>query len=488
MIMTYQDLVAQRELDGSESSMMDFVHSIIFQHKSTDLYRDALIADDYDRKQNRTIFEYQKLLYTIEGNAVPDSFSANFKMGRAFFPFFITQENQYLLGNGVGWEDEDTDEKLGTDDKPFDTQLQEMGHKALVGGVSFGFFNLDHIDVFGVDEFAPLFDEENGSLRAGVRFWQIDETKPLRATLYEEDGYTDYIWRTKGKDTTGEVLIPKRSYKQIITKTEADGMEISDGGNYPGFPIVPMYGNRSHQSELVGLREQIDCYDLIKSGFANTVDEASYMYWAINNAGGMDDIDLAKFVERMRTVHAGIVEDSGAKAEAHTMDAPYASREALLERLERDLFKDAMALDIENIAAGANTATQIRAAYEPLNSKCDGYEYCVIAFIKGILKLAGIDDNPTFTRSTIINQQESVQTILQAAQFLPSDYVTEKILTILGDGDQIDDILGQMDADELDMGGLEDFSDDEELEDDEEEEDDGLDGVISSLSDLVEGL
>ena len=485
-MLTYQDLL---DVPDNDQSRMDFVQSVISQHKASDLYEDAIIAGEYDRKQNRTIMRFVKMLYTTSGEQVPDRFSVNFKMGRAFFPYFVTQEVQYLLGNGVSWTGETVEveegtegavksrewddqsgqwmdkwtivrestaaDKLGTKEKPFDTQLQEAGHKALVQGVSFGFFNLDHIEVFGVDEFAPLYDEENGALRAGVRFWQIDSSKPMRATLYEEDGYTDYIWNTRGKDgeANGAVLHDKRTYKQTVKTTDADGTEILNGDNYPGFPIVPLWGNKAHQSELTGLREQIDCYDLIKSGFANNVDEASYVYWAIQNAGGMDDIDLAKFVERMKTIHAANVEDAGAHAEPHSMEAPYASREALLSRLEQDIFKDAMALDIERIASGANTATQIRAAYEPLNEKTDGFEYCVLSFIQGIEMLAGIDDDPSFTRSTVANTQEEVTTVLTAAQCLPQDYVTRKILTILGDGDKADELIDQMHADILEQGG-----------------------------------
>jgi hypothetical protein len=201
----------------------------------------------------------------------------------------------------------------------------------------------------------------------------------------------------------------------------------------------------------VGLREQIDCYDLIKSGFANTVDEASLIYWTIQNAGGMDDVGLAQFVERIKTVHAATVEADGATAESHTMEAPYQSREALLNRLDKDLYKDAMAVDYERIASGSVVTAQIRAAYNDLNAKCDDYEYCVNQAIMAILELAGIDDEPTFTRSMIVNQSEEIQTILQAAQYLDSEYVTEKILTILGDKDRYEDMIKKMDADEIEQ-------------------------------------
>ena len=436
-MVTYQDL---EKLNDDE--VMDFVKTTINKHKSSAEYKEAEVAEEYNRKRNKTIMDFQKLLYTVSGEAVLDNWSANFKLRSNFFNRFITQENQYLLGNGVQWDNEGTSEKLGED---FDTQLQDAGEKALVHGVSFGFWNMDHMDVFSFLEFAPLFDEETGALKAGIRFWQIDKDKPLRATLYELDGYTDYIWRP-GEE--GQILNDKRSYNLTMKGTDVDGMEIVDGENYKTFPIVPLYGNKQKQSEFVGMRENIDCYDLIKSGFANTVDEASYLYWIVNNAGGMDDIDLAKFVERVKTTHAASVEGN-VRAESHMQDAPYASREALLGRLRSDLYEDAQALDVREIAAGATTATQIRAAYEPLNSKTDKYEFCVITFISNILDLAGIDDKPTFTRSAIINTSEEMGMLLQSAQYLEPTYVTEKILNLLGDGDRAEDMIKQILANQV---------------------------------------
>ena len=440
---TYQDLVAIGE---NETERMSFVKTAIARYQASDLYKTAKIAYEYNRHKNVTITQYQRLLYKMTGEAVPDRFGSNFKMACRHFHRFIVQETQTLLGNGITWDNEETAERLGTDKYPIDTQMQIAGKDALIGGVAYGFYNLDHVDVFNALEFVPLYDEENGSLMAGIRYWQIEADKPLRATLYEIDGYTNYIWR-KG---TGSILQDKRAYKLNIRSTPAEGTEVFDGENYPSFPIVPLWGNQEHQSEIVGLREQIDCYDLIKSGFANTVDEASIVYWTIQNAGGMDDIDLAQFVERMKTVHAATVDGgTGATAESHTQEVPYASRETLLERLDRDLYRDAMALDTNAIASGAVTATQIRAAYEPLNAKLDDFEYCVISFLKGILAIAGIQDNPTFTRSIMINASEEITALTMAAQFLPSEYVTERILNILGDADKTEDILKQIDADEV---------------------------------------
>lgn len=428
---TYEDLLEY--LNKSEEDLQGFVLEAINEHKQSDLYKEAKVAYDYFRKRNVTINEYQKLLYTISGEAVPDNYSANYKFSNAFFTIFIRQEASHLLGEGVTFNDENTKERLGGD--KFDNVLMKAGIASLWGGVSFGFFNFDHVDTFNILEFVPLQGEEDGGLHAGIRFWQIDSTKPLRATLYMEDGYTEYIWR-EGK---GEILKQKQPYINITQTTEADGTEIIDGQNYPSFPIVPLWGNEEHQSELTGLREKIDGYDLIQSNLCNTIDDASLIYWTITNGGGMDDVDLAKFVERMKTVKAAVVDEGGATAEAHTMNVPYQANQTALSILRDSLYRDAMALDTEKISAGGITATAIQSSYENLTLKCDAFESCVVDFIYGLLKLVGIDDSPTFKRSKIINTTEDTNMVIASAQYLDSETVLEHLPFL--NHDEISDIM-----------------------------------------------
>lgn len=440
-IATYQDLL---DIGKSDKERIDFVQSAIAKWKTSDTYRDGQIADAYYNSENVEICKFQKFLTKVTGERIPDLWSANFKITSDYFFRFTTQKVQFLLANGVSWTNEQTAERLGNEDYPFDSQLQELATKAAIGGVAFGFYNLDRIDVFGVSEFVPLYDEENGALMSGIRFWQIAANKPLRATLYELDGFTEMRW----KDGEGTILQPKRTYKITGATAKIGGTEIYGGENYPGFPIVPLWANKRHKTDLKkSIKSKIDCYDLIYSGFADTIDEASYIYWTLN-AGGMDDIDLNSFVQRLKMLHA-VATDDDVTATPNSLQAPFEARDTLLNRLERDLFKDAMALDVQNISGGVATATEIRAAYEPLFAKTDDFEYCVCKFIQSILKLAGIEDKPTFTRSMLVNVSEDVQTILQAAPYLSTEYVTEKILDVFGDGDKAEEIIAQTNAERL---------------------------------------
>lgn len=416
---TYQDFLEVAE--KSDRERMEFVMSAINNHKDSDLYKQAVIAKEYDAHRNVTIANFQKLLYTLNGKVIPDNYSPNYKLRSNFFANFITQETQYLLGNGVTLKKEENKAKLGAG---FDTRLQDAAHDALVGGVSYGFWNLDHLEVFDVTEFVPLLDEENGALRSGIRFWQVCTSKPLRATLFEPDGFTQYI-RRSGEEMM--ILEPKRGYVAVEATSEIDGTELLAYQNYPGFPIIPMYGNRAKQSELVGQREAIDCYDLIKSGFANTVDDASVIYWTISNAGGMDEIDMARFKESMRRIGVGLVDDDGAKAEAHTLTIPVEAREALLSRISDDLYRDFQMLDVTKLQGGQKTATEINAAYQSMDNKVDQFEYCVIDFLQALFKIVGIEDEPSFTRSKVTNQLEQTQMVLLAANYLDDETILNKL-------------------------------------------------------------
>lgn len=415
---TFQDLL---KLGQDETSRKSFVLEAIDEHKKTNLYRTAATAEEYDRRENTTIKHFRKLLYTTAGAAVDNPFQANHKLASGFFPRFVNQQNQFLLGNGLQLQDHDNKKRLG---KNFDQQLQKLGHAALVEGVAFGFWNNGKLHVFRLTEFVPLYDEENGALMAGIRFWQVNKDKPLRATLYEVDGYTEYMHTDKGTQTLKE----KRAYVYKIRQSEAYGDEIYDGENYPTFPIIPLWGNRHHQSELIGMREQIDCYDLIKSGFANDLDNASMIYWIVQNAGGMDDTELARFLDRMRTVGAASVDaDNGAAVSSHTMDVPYESRTAYLESLEAGMYADFQALDVSKLMGGDKTATEIQAAYEPMNMKADMYEYCILEFLEDLFAMLEIDDTPMFQRDIISNQLEHTQMVLMAAPQIGDDMVLKKL-------------------------------------------------------------
>lgn len=441
-ILTYEDWL---DCGEDEAKKAEFILRAIDEHERSDDYKAAVAAQLYYDGENPTIGNYEKIIYDMAGRAHQDMWSANHKIASQFFTFAVNQEVAYLLGNGIRFGKEETKNRLG---KTFDVRVLKAELYARVAGQSFGFWNKDHLDIFKFTEFVPIKGEETGEIKLGIRYWKLAENKPLRVTLFEIDGYTEYI-RRPSKEL--EILSEKKPYIINGVRTEAEGDRIRDGENYDGFPIVPLYANEQHKSAINGKRNTIDALDLVTSNMVNNCDEGNLIYWVLTNCGGMEDDDDAKFIEQLKTTHVTHADgDAGAKAEAHTVDAPIDGDAMAIEKLEARLYKDFQAFNPDSVTAANQSATAIRAAYVPLDLKCDiDLEPQVTEFIMSVLKLAGIDDEPTYQRNRMINETEETQKIIMQAQYLDEEYIREKLLTVNGDIDMLDEINARIDAEAM---------------------------------------
>lgn len=433
--------------------MKDFLLTAINRHKSSEEYKIAVDADLYDKQQNTTIMNYIKYMYNSMGSKVEDITASNNKICSNFFHRLNTQRCNYLLGNGVSFTDhkvetinkdgsktvqDETKEKLG---KKFDTILKQGAYKALIHCVNFGFWNFDHLVFFPITEYAPLWDEETSNLRGGIRFWQIAPEKPMMVVLYEEDGYTKY--RKTKDDAHLQEVEAKRGYIETTTGTQEGGVEAIEYSNYKSFPIVPLWGSSLHQSTLKGMKGQIDIYDLVKSGFANDLDDVAEIYWIISGAQGMSDLDRAKFRRRLKFNHMAEVDEENSSVTPHTQDIPYNARETFLNDIHNQIFEDFGALDVHTIAAGA-TNDHIDAAYQPMDEEADDFEFQITEFIQSILDLMGIEDNPVFKRNRISNQQAQTEMVLSAAEYLDTETLLNKLPFVTVD--EVSEVMARKNA------------------------------------------
>lgn len=458
-MLTYQDFQAAI----AEGRLLSFLSEAIQAHRNSDEFKTACDADKYERQENIGINDVYRKIYTAAGVAMEDYTSANNKIPSNYFHRLNSERVTYSLGNGVTFtrthkEKQEDGSEITVDDTKklfvpsFDTDLFRAARAALQHGTAFGFLNredsgLYKVHFFPLTAFVPLVDEDDGKLRAGIRFWSLDwGRKPVTVVLYEEDGYTKY--RSQGK-TFGlefQEIEPKRAYNLIISSTEAGGSEIVGEENYGALPIVPLYGNEAHLSTLIGMRGAIDSYDMIASGFANDLEDAAQIFWIVNNAMGMSDADLAAFRDRLKFQHIAVADLDNSNITPYTQDVPYQGRSEFLAQIERAMYRDFGAFNPSDISAGNKTATEINAAYQPMDEEADAFEYQIIQYVQQILRLIGVEDTPQFKRNRIANQTEQTEMILSAANYLDKRTVLMKLpfLTV----DEVEPILAQMDLEE----------------------------------------
>lgn len=439
-MLTYQDFLK------AGTDIVGFVSQAISQYRGTNFYKLAQEADLYNKQQNVTINNYVRTIFSLTGSPIEDFTASNNKIASNFFRRLNTQRCTYSLGNGVSFADTTVkDDILGKD---FDTQIWNIGYNALIHGICFGFWNINKLYIFKATEFVPLWDEEDGTLKAGIRFWQLDQDKPMIAILYEMDGYTKFKSKVDSSDLELVVSEDKKAYITKIAYTEVGDEEVVGEENYSTLPIIPMWGSKLHQSTLIGMKQAIDSYDLIRSGFANDLTDCSQIYWIIENCGGMSDADLARFRDKLKITHIAEVDgDAGAKATPYTQDVPFAARQAYLDSIRAGIYEDFGGLDVHTIAAGA-TNDHIDAAYQPLDENADDFEYNVTEFIRQLLALVGVEDYPIFKRNRISNEMEQTQMVLSAAQYLDTETVLAKLPFITVD--EIEGIMQRVDSEDYD--------------------------------------
>lgn len=461
-MLTYQDY--QTAL--AQGELLAFIQRAIQQHMSSPEYNIARDADEYDHQRDVTVNNYTKFIAEHAASEFVNATAANNRISSNFFHRLNTQRCTYLLGNGVSFVNhitettnddgnvvqiDETKRRLGP---RFDRDFYRLAYCALIHREAFGYWSRDNngkerLYVFTLLEFVPLRDEITGALRAGIRFWRISPDKPLNAVLYDEQGFTTYASRP---GTTGYDMVevqPRTAYIINGYRTAAEGFQPTGSSNYSTLPIICMKGSDLYQSTLVGMRERIDSYDLIQSGFANDLQDCAQIYWIIENCGGMSEADLRAFLTKLNRDHVATADTKGMGVESSSLkpyvqDVPFQSRTAYLEHIRSAIYEDFGALDVTNMAAGDRTATEIEAAFQPLDETADDFETQCTDAIQQLLTILGIDDEPRYKRNRIINQLEQTQMVALMAQYLDLRTMLEHLpwLTV----DEVTNIITRLDA------------------------------------------
>ena len=459
-----------------------WLQSAIMTYRNSPEYKKAFEEQEYMAGRNVEIMNVTRIIYNMAGLPETDFTKHNFKIRNRMIHRLVTDRCSYSLGNGVSFaskkkeivngERVTVDQTKNTLGDRFDRALNRTAYWALSNGESYLYVHMGHnkqewqYTLFKKTEFLPLYDEDTGALRGGVRFWSLDWGKrPITAVLYTEKGYTKYKTPEKKYGISALKLVEDlKPYIETVEESEAFGEEITGESSMPMLPIFPLYSGESRQSALDNMKPKIDAYDMILSGFANDVVDIPQVYWLISGAMGMTDADKRQLLDRLILQHMAVVDGENSKIQGYTQDIPVEARERSLKQLRNQMYEDWGGFDVHTIEAGS-TNDHIDAGYWPMDEEADAFEYEIIDFIQNILEMMGIQDTPQFKRNRVSNQNEQTQMVVSAANWLDDQTVLEKLPFITVD--EVDVILARKDADSFSR------FEDTDLEDEEEEDEDG---------------
>lgn len=440
-MLTYSDFL---KCGDDETKKINFIEQAINGFKNSKEYKTAERATKYYKGENPDIAAIEKIIYDLKGIAHQDLVSPNNKIRNGYYPLIIDEAVSHLLANGISFSTPSKKDKLGAD---FDDVTKRIYCEALNCGCSYGFFNGEKTIKLPYLQTIQIIDDYSGALRVCIFFSQIAINKPLMVTLYEKDGFTEYV---RENDEAMKMKSPKKPYSYTVLSNIAEGdyyqwteEQISD------LPIIPMYAPKK-QSMIIGSLEILIALDLMASQLVNNVSQAELIYWVLKNYGGNDDIADANFIINLIKSHVIHVEDEGS-AEPHQLQVPFEANNAAFARLKAMLFENMRGVNHEVMDAGNLTATAINSAYSRLRNFSGLAESDVFEYVRGIMQLANIDTNETFSveYNETINATESINNTIASAPWLGEEATTEKLVMLNGLGDKLEEIQKAKAAEQL---------------------------------------
>ena len=437
-----------------------WLQSAIMTYRNSAEYKQAEMEQEYMAGRNVEILNVMRVIYNMAGLPETDFTKHNIKVRNRLIHRLVTDRCSYSLGNGIsfaGKEKKVVNGKTRTVDPvkemlgpKFDRAVKRTGYWALSNGAAYLYVHKGYKNpgwqytLFKKTEFLPLYDEETGALRGGVRFWSLDWGKrPITAVLYTEAGYEKYQTPAKKYGLSALALKEKmRPYIETVEVSEAFGEEVVGAEDLTMLPIFPLYSGENKQGALDNMKAKIDAYDLILSGFCNDVVDIPQVYWLISGAMGMSEKDKRQLLDRLILQHMAVVDGENSHIQGYTQEIPVEAREKSLKQLRNQMYEDYGGFDVHTIEAGS-TNDHIDAGYWPMDEEADDFEYEIIEFIQQILAMMGVEDTPQFKRNRVSNQKEQTEMVMLAAEKLDDQTILEKLPFITVD--EVDEILLRLD-------------------------------------------
>jgi len=422
----------------------------------------------YDAEHD--IRDYRVFFFNADGQLKEDKTKSNIKISHPFFTELTDQLVQYMLSGEDGFIRSD-DPALQTeldayfnDNEDFVSELYEV----MTGAISKGFEYMyayknaegktafQCADSIGVIE---VREKETDDGCAYVIYWYVDrigkDNKKIKKIQVWNDKETYfYVQADDGeiKIDESEKVNPR---PHVLYKKEGD-----EATYYDGFGFIPFFRLDNCKKQISGLKPVkalIDDYDLMSCGLSNNIQDTNEALYVVRGFQGDNLDELMTNIKAKK--HIGVDDDGG--VEVHTVDIPYAARQAKLELDEKNIYRFGMGLNTAGLKdTAATTNVAIKSAYTLLDLRANKLEVRLKQFMRKLLKviLKEINDEQEtdyqqkdvyfcFEREVPTNAQENAQIELTNAQRKQAE-----ITTLLNLSTQLDnETLMQLICEQLDL-------------------------------------
>lgn len=402
--------------------------NLIEERREKEKYKYFIFGDDYYNSRNTFIMNRSKRIY-LEGIGITENpFGANHKLPSGHFKKIVDQKVMYLLGKGVHFSEDNQSKMLDVYfDDTFDETIIDLGinssKKGEVWLYAYKINNQLKFTMMPSEQLTPIYDEFN-KLKQMIRRYDVEDFQYMN--VYDSEMITVY---RKKKNEKSYKLFEEVGHWSIVKEFNGEVIGEPEQHGFGSVPFIPLWNNREKLSDLYNIKQLIDTYDIINSDFANNIDDMQDAYFTLQGYSG-EGKNLGEFMRQLK-LYKAIPVGEGGSVESNQLEIPTEARRVFLERLEKDIYKFAMAVDLSNLQGGSITNVYIKSMFADLDLKCDQFESEVRKFIYKVIDFINEHDNKNFSkdiyfeRSMIINKQEAIDSLVKLSGLLSNKTILE---------------------------------------------------------------
>lgn len=391
----------------------------------------ARIGDRYFDGEH-DIKGYRLFYYNNDGQLVEDKTRSNAKIPHPFFKELVEQATQYTLSGSSQFVSSDRPKLQKELDAYFNyndafvDELSDVINDCQIKGFAYLYamkgtddtLHFSCADAIGVVEVEARFAADG---KDHVIYWYIDRidkdgNRIKKIMDWDDSQVCYYIQREDGEIMRDpDAKINPRPH--VLYQIEGD-----ENTYFESLGFVPFFrldNNRKQHSNLLAIKPLIDDYDLMASSLSNNLIDFDT---PIHVVKGFEGDNLDELQQNLRTKKIiGVGSDGG--LETHTIDVPYAARQAKLDLDEKNIYRFGMGLNLSGLKdTAATTNIAIKAAYSLLDLRCSHLERNIKRFLRKIVLVVLDEINRKqgtdyqiedvrfeFTHEVMSNAQENAQ-------------------------------------------------------------------------------
>lgn len=382
--------------------------------------KNTIIAERYYRKDNDIRYSEKRSdiedpLHTAD-NRIPSNFyklQVNQKAAYAFTePVMFDaggEENNKLIKTALG----DSFQKKCK-------ALSVQSSNASIGWIHYWKNNDGKFKYTVVDskQIIPVWTRDlESELLAVLRIYlDIDEDTGDEYEIYEY--WTDRESQSfrKKRDEDWDALESHNQYSVIDVDTGIEEYQSTYIHDFGEVPFIFFKNNDDGQNDLNDIKELIDSYDKVYSGFVNDLEDIQEIIFVITNYGGeaSSPIEILKEMKDAKIIN---VESEGAEDKSGistlAIEIPVEAREKLLTITRKAIFEQGMAIDPDPQNFGNSSGVALGYLYSLLELKTGlmetEFRVSFNRLIRAILKFHGRSADTieqTWTRTRVSNDAE----------------------------------------------------------------------------------